>query len=160
MSRKSQVVSIVAIVIFALFLTGNFPQFSKDKKCDSSSIRELAKSEEQICVKVGDTYKFVDVFMLNDLYAISDFCLKVASATVTGRAPNCSFFEDEARMIVNERFPKDFCIEFLRNYIFTVVEISRDIRYYSEVEAEKATKSWASVAKISSGCYPLLSLEP
>ena len=152
MSRKSQVVSIVAIVIFALFLTGNFPQMSREEKCDLQAFRKLADSEKQICVKVGDKFEFVDVLTTEDIYSFTNFCLTLVAASNKSVKPNCSYFENVAMDILEYKFPRDSCIKYLRGFVFAVDNLL--VEYPSRGENfDKKVAKWSDENIYSSGCY-------
>ena len=152
MSKKVLTISVVSVVMLTLFLTGNFPQFSGEEKCEVKSFRQLTESKKQICVKVGDAYKFVDVLTVEDIYSYTDFCLTLAAASNNHVKPNCGFFESVAMEILEYRFPRDSCIKYLRGYLFTFNNLLAEYPSRGEYFYKEWAK-WNDENVYSSGCY-------
>ena len=153
MSKKISIISIVGVAVLALFLRGNLPQLSREEKCDVKSFRQLTKSKKQICVKVGESYEFVAVLTLEDIYSYTDFCLKVVEVSGEVRTPLCGAMEDYAQLLSDKSFPKDACIDYLRNYVFKIVDL-RDESSLTSEEIIESLSEWSGKAKFYSNCYP------
>ena len=83
------------------------------------SVREVGKtksSNSQVCVKSGNSYKWVKVLSKNDVYNLSPFCSQVIKSESSGAV--CGWNERLGLQLVRRYRPKDICIEAIRQIVY------------------------------------------
>ena len=117
----------VLITGFALLLSPFLPMTASAQAKTSPawpfgsgcSVKEVGKtksSNSQVCVKSGNSYKWVKVLSMNDVYNLSPFCSQVIKSESSGAV--CGWNERLGLELVRRYRPKDICIEAIRQIVY------------------------------------------
>ena len=84
--------------------------------CSVKEVGKTKSSNSQVCVKSGNSYKWVKVLSKNDVYNLSPFCSQVIKSESSGAV--CGWNERLGLELVRRYRPKDICIEAIRQIVY------------------------------------------
>ena len=115
--------------------------------CSSKELGKTKSNNSQICVKSGNSYKWVKVLSKNDVYDLSPFCSQTIKSERSGAA--CGWNEKLGLALVANNRPKDICIKAMRQIVYEQAQMDASGRYVSSAEVS------ASAYKIlaDTGCW-------
>jgi hypothetical protein len=113
--------------------------------------RKLDESGTKICIKVDEKFKFVERFSREDGYEVVDFCLKVSATAGNGRRAFCSVTEDYAKFFRYYNYPRDLCVDYLRDRVFELERLSFDAQLDND-EIDEMMEKWVKENELL-GCF-------
>ena len=105
--------------------------------CSSKEVGKTKSSKSQVCVKSGNSYKWVKVLSKNDVYNLSAFCSQTIKSESSGAV--CGWNEKLGLALVTNYRPKDICIEAMRQIVYMQSQFYVTGRYVSSTEVTAAT---------------------
>lgn len=125
----------------------NSPAWPFGSKCSLKELGKTKSSNSQVCVKSGNSYKWVKVLSKNDVYNLSPFCSQTIKSESSGAV--CGWNEELGLALVREHRPKDICIAAMRQIVYM------QSRFYVTGSYVSSTEVSAAVNKIltDTGCW-------
>lgn len=149
--RKKFILAGVILFLIILIFTNSWPSRQRSLNCDSSMFRKLDESGTKICIKVDDKFEFVERFSREDGYEVVDFCLKFFAAAANGRRINCWQTEYYAKFFRDYNYPRDLCVDYLRDRVFEIERLLSDAQL-DRYEIDETIEVWEEKNSIQ-GCY-------
>ena len=123
------------------------PTWPFGSNCKVSELGKSKSNGSQVCIKQGNSYKWVKTLSTKDVYDFAPFCLLTINGEVSGSV--CGWTENIGLKLVPRYVPKDLCIGALRKIVYL------ESRYYVSGKYVDTSNLPSQVYKIlaDEGCF-------
>lgn len=92
------------------------PSWPFGSSCKSNEVGRTKSNNSQVCVKSGNSYKWVKVLSKKDVYSLSSFCSTTIKSESSGAV--CGWNEKLGVFLASKFAPRDICIDALRQVVY------------------------------------------